>query len=305
MTKDYSFFHEDGIQKIQRILEEIGDNCTVIMGPKRGNSKEPPETKMRVYSHGGNILNLSTEENKKCVYIPDKEYLGYNYESKPEPFPPGPMDYDKFDDDKLRSGLEFAIELADNWANGGKHHRKERSVETALICKNRKQEEPSALLIDMEFTCPECWLKEGGESKTAKPDLVVYDMEEHSFGIVELKYDGKSLDNLEKHLKDFTNMVESDHADDIKQEFVRRMKYLEHYGLIDSIDHKDLECALENPIWMAFLFVGGVQEEIERKYNNTLKSCGVTNQKTLGYQYYLSSEQEMDFSRKAFFPDRP
>lgn len=157
----------------------------------------------------------------------------------------------------------------------------------------------------MEFACPKDWLgkiarmRNGKESTTGKPDLVIYDRDSKSFGIVELKYRNKSCDNMEKHFVGFINIAKSHRADRIKAEFRRKIKYLEHYGFIPLIPDVDLERAERSDIWMAFLFVDGEYDRCIQRYQNA-KISDEIDRETFGFKHLLSLKQKMDFSRKTF-----
>ena len=71
-----------------------------------------------------------------------------------------------------------------------------------------------------------------------EPSVVAFDKDTNSFGLIELKYQRKSLENMTKHFADFYNMVHSEHSHEIKEELCRRVKYLVEYGIIDKINDK-------------------------------------------------------------------
>lgn len=296
MQEEYNFFFENEIRRIRELLANIKDERTIVMAPKIGNSAGKFDTKLRMYSYGGKILELSTTRGAKCCYLPDKKYIpaGSNIKSGSTPY--------EYITEKI---IREAILLAKNRANEGEKTYEERSVETALIYKNRQQTDPSALIIDMEFECPKDWLgnvvrmRNNNVSTTGKPDLVIYDRESKSFGIVELKHRNKSCGNMEKHFVDFTNITKSHKVERIKAEFRRKIKYLEHYGFIPVISDMDLDKAEKTDIWMAFLFVEGDYERCLQRFQNARLRDEI-DRGLFGFKHYQSLDQEMDFSRKAF-----
>ncbi|MCR4938418.1 MAG: hypothetical protein K5987_09725 [Lachnospiraceae bacterium] len=296
MQVEYEFFFKDEIDEIRKHLTNIKDERTVVMAPKIGDSKGNFNTKLRMYSYGGRILELSTTRCAKCCYLPDDKYIPTGSDIKS-----GSTPYEEITEDSIRE----AISLARIRANEGKKTYEERSVETALIYKNRQQEDPSAIIIDMEFNCPKDWLgnvvsmRNNKVSTTGKPDLVIYDKESKSFGIVELKYKNKSCGNMEKHFVDFTNIVKSHKVGRIKAEFRRKINYLEHYGFIPEIPEMDLDKAENTDIWMAFLFVDGNYESCLNRFQNTRLRDEI-DRGLFGFKHYQSLDQDMDFSRKAF-----
>ena len=242
------------------------------------------------------IIELSTTKQAKCCYLPDKNYVPAGYTAQT-----GVIRYEDLDENKIREAISFA----EKRANGEKKTYEERSVETALIYKNRAQKDAEAIIVDMEFECPKDWLGEvvkmrnNKKSETGKPDLVIYDRSDKSFGIVELKCMDKSCGNMEKHFVDFVNMVKSEKICLIKQEFVRKIKYLEHYAIISGLSDEDLCEAESSDVWMAFLFVGGDFDKCRKRYENT-RICDIIDRKRFGFQYYQSLDCDMDFSKKAF-----
>ncbi|MCR4586140.1 MAG: hypothetical protein K5686_10510 [Lachnospiraceae bacterium] len=293
-VNNYCFDKE--IDRIKDLLKKIDDGRTVVMGPKIGNSAASFDTKLRLYSYGGRILELSTTSRAKCCYLPDKNYIPAGCIAET-----GATSYEELTEEKIRQ----AIGLAKKRANERANTYEERSVETALIYKNRQHTNPSAIIIDMEFECPKDWMgkvvrmRNDQESTTGKPDLVIYDKESKSFGIVELKHMNKSCGNMEKHFVDFTNIVKSAKVWQVKTEFRRKIEYLEHYGFIPAISDADLNKAEEADIWTAFLFVEGDYDRCLRRYETT-KIRDEIDRRSFGFKYYQSLEQDMDFSRRSF-----
>ena len=63
----------DEINRINEIITKINNDATVIVGPKCG-SIERRDNKLRIYSYGGNIINLATTQKAKNEIYPGKYY---------------------------------------------------------------------------------------------------------------------------------------------------------------------------------------------------------------------------------------
>lgn len=287
---DKAFKHE-----IEIIKGFIKDTSTVIMGPDIGDSSKGIfNSKLRVYSHGGRILDLATKVRTTIKFFPKGNY------SYPEEFKEKRNYKDLSEKD-----IEDAIKIAKNRAEGTSaddKKYKEREVETTIAYNNHSSNNAKAIIIDMEFTCPKAWIGKKCNSKTGKPDLIVYDMETNSFGLIELKVNNKSTDNKVKHFKNYYDMLFCD-TEKIKNEFKRKMEYLMHYDLIPDVSEKDLKKALNNDMWAAFLFVGGVEGTSRNLFKNGKqafeKEYKIKNSE-FGYQH-CQDEKNILLTRDAFF----
>lgn len=293
-------FHREEVRKINELLETIQNHKkekekrTVIVGPSLG-TEEKRNTKLRVYSFGAHALELPTTRNAKYLLFPGKDW---------EVTLRGCKEYDELNENVLEEMIKTAQYRAENTSK----QYMERSAETALIYQNRKNQR-KAVLIDMEFSIPEKWItktaKFDKESKRGKPDLVVFDKDTNSFGLIELKYQRKSLENMTKHFADFYNMVHSEYSYEIKEELCRRVKYLIEYGIIDKINDECLNAAKDNPLWSAFLFVEGKKEECRKIFEKKKLPVSLTDnieirRDEFGYLYADSLEEEIDYTKKGF-----
>lgn len=281
--------------EIEIIKGFIKDTSTVIMGPDIGDSSKGTfNSKLRVYSHGGRILDLATRARTIIKFFPKGNY------SYPEEFKEK-----KNYKDLNKKDIEDAIQIAKNRAEGTSEDDKkykEREVETTIAYNNRSCNNAKAIIIDMEFTCPKAWIGKKCNSKTGKPDLIVYDMKTNSFGLIELKVDNKSTDNKVKHFENYYDMLFGD-TEKIKKEFMRKMEYLMHYELIPNVSEKDLKKALNNDMWAAFLFVGGVEKTSRTLFNTGKQSFEKKNKiknSEFGYQH-CKNAVGITLTRKAFF----
>ena len=281
--------------EIEIIKGFIKDTSTVIMGPDIGDSSKGIfNSKLRVYSHGGRILDLATKVRTTIKFFPKGNY------SYPEEF----KEKNNYKD-LNKKDIEDAIQIAKNRAEGTSaddKKYKEREVETTIAYNNHSSNNAKAIIIDMEFTCPKAWIGKKCNSKTGKPDLIVYDMETNSFGLIELKVNNKSTDNKVKHFKNYYDMLFGD-TEKIKNEFKRKMEYLMHYDLIPDVSEKDLKKALNNDMWAAFLFVGGVEGTSRNLFKNGKqafeKEYKIKNSE-FGYQH-CQDEKNILLTRDAFF----
>ena len=321
--------------------EKIENNLkkrTVIMAPDIGGKDKIGEIdkrnyKLRVYSHGGRILELTTQPQRKAKnkYIPNKAYIEKN--EKEENGKPKRSDYipiswsdEKYEKvRKMRGALEYVNTKEDDLINAieiakvrGELIAEERSLETYLVYKNRS-ERCKGTIIDMEFNCPKDWLLEKEKridytSSTGKPDLIVFDSKTNSFGLIELKYKNKSTENIVKHFVDFFNIVNGK-STIIKEEFKRKIMYLKHYGLINiDITDEDLNNAVQavNNIWVGFLFIDGDEGKSYDVYEdgyeefNQLRIESETSKGVklppieIGFCYYTDKNVRMDFNKEAF-----
>ena len=298
-----TFLNHKAIADLVDILDTIDDDRTVIVAPSYGNSKkETRPSKLRVYSYGGHVLDLSTTKANNDLF-PDKGYDQYFEGLKMGSFP-----YKELNKETLWSMIEAARRRAAGESTDDSKKAKEykeRSAETRLIKRNRESGYGNGIVIDMEFCAPKEWVEPiatyKGKSTTGKPDLVIYDKETKSFGIVELKLNNDSTDNMDKHFTDFYNMIHSKDVMKIKEEFCRRMRYLMEYGLIEEIDATDLETARNNPIWNAFLFICGDAAESRRIFDEAPIDTRFINRKEVGYQYIPALETNIDYSKNKFF----
>lgn len=301
---EIEYFHKSNIKDVIKLLNEIGDKRTVIVGPSYGSSNMKPMNKLRVYSWGGRALDLSTTRRANNDLLKDKGYKDYITEGSKITL--GNVSYEYITKDVLKEMINITKKRATGEGGSDKDYE-ERSVETLLIYNNRKTlKHKNAVLIDMEFYVAKSWIEADveakGKTKTGKPDLIVYDKEECSFGLIELKYKNQSCDNMTKHIKDFHNIVHSKNSNYIKKELCRRMRYLSEYGIIDTISKDDLNKAVNNEMWYAFLFVNGNGDDSKLKFEEALKNAVIKD--NVGYMYVRDEDQDINYSKKNFFNSR-
>lgn len=296
------FGRKDDIRGVKGVLEKINDGRTVIMAPEYGDSqKKSRPNKLRVYSHGGRVLYLSTTRGANNEAFPDKKYRPA---CNAAGIPTGNVSYEILNEQNLRG----MIQIAENRAKGELETSKtyvERSVETRLIKKHRDDKYGNGIIVDMEFSTPKNWMgqiaKYNGITKRGKPDLVIYDPETESFGLVELKYQNKSCENMEKHFADFYNIIHGGHAEELIIEFRRKMLYLEAYGIIDEVKRFNLDNALKRPMWNAFLFIGGCADKCHESFESTIVDEKYIDKRDVGFLYIPDEETKIDYSKRSFF----
>lgn len=229
---------------------ESEEQPVVILGPS-GSEK----TKLRMYAYGGLIGTIPTGTENCGLLNPEyKKYLS------------NPQDAEKLEkmfQEEDKNGLLFSktyLELAVKAAKAkftkeGKN-QKERNIQTQIV-KKYMAEGAGWRIIDMEFRVP----KQEGMEKHSQADIVVFD-EEKGFGLIELKYNNESCDNLDAHCNDYHKVCFDEKISEKNEvELIRRAGYLAGYGLMDSRYYdrmkeiKDSGSAIG--FWYGFLFVGG------------------------------------------------
>ncbi len=230
---------------------ESGEKPIVIAPPCLG---EP--NKLRVYAYGGEIGRIAgPHPNAKCSLL-SEAYFKYIK--------------DQEEKDKLvrlinANSTERLLMMSDyiklaTKAAKIRYKGKERSVETEILKKFMKRGKRDWCVVDMEFfPSKQLFPSEQHKIRNGKPDLVVYDYKKNQFGVVELKYNNQSVDNIGKHLKDFKFI--SDNSKKFNNEMIRRVSWLEEFGLIENITDG---FNLNNHVWYGFLFVGEDPEKSKK-----------------------------------------
>lgn len=228
----------------------------VIVGPD-GKTK----TKLRVYAYGGCIGRIATGKADYNQLAKDKEYAKY-LEDDAQKSRLKEMQQLKYGKEKGK--LLFDSEYLDLILNAartrftgekkGKEERKERSVQTNIVKKHiHKQPGDGWCIVDMEFAISEK-NEETNKKLFSKPDLVVLD-KTRGFGLIELKYENKSTENLAQHYGKLSLAASISNVKEQVKELKRRCEYLKNYGLINQELYNN--CAKPESLWYGFLFVGG------------------------------------------------
>lgn len=222
----------------------------VIVGPD-GTTK----TKLRVYAYGGCIGRIATQKGDYNQLAKDKNY-GEHLETDEQKYRLKKMQQLKYGEKKGKllfdsEYLDLILHAARTRFLGekkGTEERKERSIQTSIVKKHiYKQSDDGWCIVDMEFAISE-------KNLFSKPDLVVLDKDK-GFGLIELKYENESIENLIQHYEKLSRIASSLNVKEQVKELKRRCGYLEHYGLINP-EHYD-SCAKPDCLWYGFLFVGG------------------------------------------------
>lgn len=267
----------------------VTEKPIVILGPDGTN-----RNMLRVYAYGGLIGRIATEEKKddnhhladidyaKYLERADAEYVQYIFKK----YPDLEKILGKSSGEKLsgrlqtilgqknfdKAGMLFEAEYLDLILKAAKirftkeetGQLKERNVEFAVVKKHmRKEMEDGWCIIDAEYDT-----REGTEIECAdKPDLVVYDIRK-GFGLIELKYENNSTENLCKHYQAVHNMIENTGCEEIIKELKRRCRFLADYGLIDREFYDCMENDSHSCLWQGFLFVGGKKSDSVKQAEN-------------------------------------
>ncbi len=157
--------------------------------------------------------------------------------------------------------------VTEKWAENDRQHHEERRTENRIIHDLRERGSGGIVPLDMEFNIePQRY---GGVSRYGKTwncqvdfrlrggrvDLVVYDSK-HGFGLIELKYNGESMENIGKHFADFDAAVNDTNAKTkITGELERRLNILVQAGICIASDG-----SINKNLWYGFLFVGATKE---------------------------------------------
>ena len=243
-----------------RIIEEME---LVIMAPTS------PKCGYRIYKNGGRLADV---KKTKVVFLADKGYKEYinrvientNRFYKLKTFFET-VDYNSLIDDiDLKWFLNQCVKVVEKWSEAEIQTHEERKLETELIFCNRKCQKE--MLIDMEFNITpwknscitrygKCVIK-GISQRGGRVDLVAYDAN-NGFGLIELKYNCKSMNNLGKHFGDFDGVKNSIKKEEIIEELIIRLDSLSSTGVYDIT----LDTPVKEELWFGFLLIGGDSEE--------------------------------------------
>lgn len=238
-----------------------------ICGPSRGSTNDPPETKLRVYAHGGLLCKLPTTK-RAAIDLCDENY-----------FKDEPTLLDSFKG--LRSGEtkeKFLLEHLDKLVEIMKGHftaknksPEERNQQTTIARRHTDfHEHEGTVVCDFQFAVPEKY-GPGGEKRPAF-DLVTFSMDEPGHGVftlVEYKCNAeackseegkKGESGLKEHAEDMLHCTTDPKASVwCKEELLRRLKdYMSKYGLLENcpeelehLTHEDVD------LKAGFLFTPG------------------------------------------------
>lgn len=255
---------QKAVADIQRYAAEHNENI-VFCGPKIGGEKL--SERLRVYAHGGGILEIGESGIGKL----NRDYGKYAETGlETAEIIAGLNDGQMME--WLADGryLDYAVNAANNRYSDEDGMPRERNIQTQILQRYAPSAKREWFFFDMEFAAP----KTGKWSAiTGKPDLVCFDGE--CFGIVELKYRNKSVENIEKHYDDFKTII--DEHDLFAGEMVRRLTYLRDYGVIGSAEAERAMQAKDKPIRMGFLFVNETVRktaQVEGFLIPRLEKCG-------------------------------
>lgn len=292
-------FYDDAYTKISRLLKhEFYDGekreCPIaIVGPAGSERK----TMLRVYAYGGCIGWIATR-SKDNGHLADKKfakYLGEKWLLKGNETDRAYLEYmneeyvgweeeetERTEDmlcKELESRLQKILDDGIDWQleepeyldlilkaaqkkflSSGENE-KERRVQTAIVREHMKKD-PQAewSVVDMEYR-----ISQSVSLSKGQVDLVVFDKNK-GFGLMELKYDDKSTENLSKHYTDVQAVMQNKEAiKKITDELKRRSKFLWNYGLISDEIYHAIEASDSHSLWQGFLFVGGTKENAVRR----------------------------------------
>jgi len=275
----------------------------VVLGPAGRKT-----TKFRIYAYGGLIGRIPTGNGKTCLadteyskYLGelsrddeiDKKYLRHMNEKYVRLEDSGTEYRESTVCDKLRERLKEILDapydfylsspsqsaeyldlilkaVEKKFMNTGKALG-ERRIQTAIVRRHMKKDsEDGWCVVDMEYEISKNVNLSG---KGFKPDIVVFD-KNNGFGLIELKYDDKSTENLQKHYMDVQNVMNDNDIAKITDELKRRSAYLGEYGLISHTMYKSIKNSNTQNLWQGFLFVGGQREKAINLVSDLVKRHG-------------------------------
>ncbi len=267
-------FQKKYIEQFKKYMEESPNKKLVIMAPTT-------EVKgFRIYSNGGQLAEI---KKNKAIFLNskyDKKYLGdiftlddiNEFRKKFESL----TDWDDKAYRDFKKGIDKCTTITEVWCKNESQSHHERKLENEIISYFRRNKK--VLFVDMEFNAAKgkyggitpygrCKKKEFEDFRIrgGRVDLVVYDPE-NGFGLIELKYNNDSMDNIGKHFADFDAIVNGDNSDNIADELERRLNILIDLGIIKTtIKSKRL--------WYGFLLIGKIKDE----YTNEIKKTSNWN----------------------------
>ena len=272
----------------------------LILGPENDSKKY--KGKMRVWAYGGSIAIIDSETGHIAFSKESRDYIPYlcdgfrNNKKFPEEFwqeglfekldMPANVKYDRLLKMHDKCSGRINPELLDlsvfaaytRYLNRLEYktyptYPQEKSIQ-CIIAKNSmlnsvyKDGERSMVVIDVETHL----FNEGG--KHPRADYIVFDGT--SFGLIEFKYLGESMDSktnsLRKHYDDFEKAIKPQVGRELFEQLKMKLSYLLAYGLIDiswqekgrEFLNRDYDASL---LWYGFYFLGD-RSDISGKYKD-------------------------------------
>ncbi len=269
----------------------------LILGPENDSKKY--KGKMRLWAYGGSIATIDSETGHIVFPNGGRDYIPYlidgypNLKKSPEIFRqeglfdkldiPAKEKYERLIISHDRVSGKINPELLDlsvfaaytRYLNRSEYktyptYPQEKSIQ-CVIAKNNmlnsvwKDGESSLVVIDVETHL----LDEGG--KHPRADFVVFDG--MSFGLIEFKYLGKSMDrkenNLIKHYDDFLIAMKPQNGRKLFEQLKMKLSYLIEYELIDEswqekgreFLNRDYDASV---LWCGFYFLGDRSDIYEK-----------------------------------------
>ena len=150
----------------------------------------------------------------------------------------------------------------------------ERSMQSIISRINMDNEQKQDICwLDVEYKFE---IVRDGKVKTPSVDFVVFDKNDESFGLIEFKYQGQSMDattknSLYNHLIDFQIMTNEDtNRQKILNELFKYSRVLKELQIIDNKTFIKIENLQKQPskvkLWCGFLFVDHKDKNTNREY---------------------------------------
>lgn len=188
------------------------------------------------------------------------------------------------------------------------HYERAKETEIIYLCR---EDSKKVAYIDMEFNMGpwkeentikkeygkliNAYKKDDGKTirdnnysfynRSGRVDLIIYD-KDAGFGLIELKYDDKSMENIGKHFADFEAAINSKKRNKIVEELTERLKALQEVGICSSVTEP-----LKKELWYGFLLLGSDKKTYKEDFT-PLSDNEKTNRTLKKNNNWICSEQK-------------
>lgn len=284
------------ISKITNFEVSDGDKLRkpfVIVGPSGSSDNE-----LRVYCNGGLMGTIGISDPHCTLFSID--YVKNHISNVTDKDTANELlKRSKSNEDIIYSAeyLNIAYKASKNKFGNDK----EKNIQTQILKEYIKNQEKSWFVLGIETGIND-ELNPGSTiiKNVKKPDFVVYDKVRKQFGIIELKYNNKSVNNLGEHYDSFFEVFQNPNY--FIAEMCRRAKVMEEYKLIDScISGSKVEIEEINKVWFGFLFVkGGKPGAVKSTKNYITKKMSNGNVSEACRFLYVDSVDQLDKTGLSF-----
>lgn len=239
----------------------------VVVGPDFSKSDW-----LRVYANGGllGIIYFGDDPNKETELM-SSDYAKPEYDDSGKlerilKEAQGKKDETLVSEEYIKAGIN-AIENKFGKRKTKKQSVKERYVETRIV-KKYMNTDKSWSVVDMEVQFPKEWFQNNSfhDKTTERPRFDFVVLNDEGFGIIELKVNNDSYDNMMSHYDHMSYVLEKPEiSEKICAELGRRIEILNKYDLVGQDTFKMYEKIKDKmTVWCGFLFVGGTLEKSKK-----------------------------------------